>query len=153
MFKELYEIIFIILLMQALQFQLLPPACGVSVMCSRGKDWWVHSPKIPVQSFKWASQTFYLNLQRFKWVRSHSGKKGFFLRICDETEEGFSGYKKAIIQLKYKTTQHWPKHDFFPERTRGGGADCFSLSCLLFIGFPRQTFITLSTCRFFSVSY
>lgn len=26
MFKELYEIIFIILLMQALQFQLLPPA-------------------------------------------------------------------------------------------------------------------------------
>lgn len=43
------------------------------------------------------------------------------MRICDETEEGFSGYKKAIIQLKYKTTQSWPKHDFFPERTRGEG--------------------------------
>lgn len=88
-------------------------------MCSRGKDWWVHSPKIPVQSFKWASQTFYLNLQRFKMSNEWFWKKVFFLRICDETEECFSGYKQAIIQLKYKTTQHWPNMTFF-QRGRGG---------------------------------
>lgn len=89
-------------------------------MCSRGKDWWVHSPKIPVQSFKWASQTFYLNLQRFKWVMSHSGKKGFLFEDMWWDRRGFLWIQKGNNTTEVQNNTTLAKTWLF-SRENGGG--------------------------------
>lgn len=89
-------------------------------MCSRGKDWWVHSPKIPVQSFKWASQTFYLNLQRFKWVMSDSEKKGFFFEDMRWDRRRFLWIQKGNNTTEVQNNTTLAKTWLFSRENEGG---------------------------------
>lgn len=80
------------------------------------------------------------SLQRLEMSNGWFKKKK---RVFEDTwweRSVFLWIQKPIMQLKYKTTQCWPKHECFPERKeavsvwgREEWADCFSQSCLLSI--------------------
>lgn len=140
MFKQQhYEIIFIILLMLALQFQLSHPAYWrVSVVCFCGEFWRVHSPKhLQSPSSEPPKPLFDSLSSEIKNWWFEKEKSGFFEDVWWKREGRFSGYKKSIMQIKYKTTQYW--RELSREKRSVGclreeeRVDCFSQSCLLSI--------------------